>query len=78
MIAPVLLALAMGVADSTMGFNRKMVLNHAAQSGIEEYTAAGTNWAALSSTSVQTLVAGYAGVAASNVQVTKWLECNNV
>ena len=78
LIAPLLIVLVLGVADSTMGFNRKMELNHAAQSGIEEYTAAGTNWAALSSSNVQTLVAGYAGVAASDVTITKWLECNNV
>ncbi len=77
LIVPVLIALVMGVVDSTMGFNRKMVLNHAAQSGIEEYTSAGTNWTALSSTNIQTLVAGYAGVSVSNVAVTKWLECNN-
>lgn len=75
---PVLVILGLGVADAALGYERVFVLNQAAHQGVEEFTAAGDNYSTMSVSAVQSEIATSAGVPATQVIITQWLECNYV
>lgn len=74
-VAPVIALLSCLTADVAMGFARKLKCQQAADRAINYATMAGMNATA---SQLQTEAANAAGVAATNVKVTFWLECDGV
>lgn len=75
-VAPLLVLIVCGVADASLGFARKLVLQQAAARSVELALASG-----ITNSTVTTLTneaAAVAGVPTSAVTVTPWLECGGV
>jgi Flp pilus assembly protein TadG len=81
-IAPVLAMLAMGVIDLSRGLAERFALQQAVNRSLELVQArpavAGATATDLDYSFVKTEAASAAGVPASQVTLTRWLECNGV
>jgi len=74
LVAPILASLLIGMVDLSRAYSHKLLLEQAAQRSIEkvqQYQATSSTYGTL-----QSEAATAAGVPASDVTVTYWLECN--
>ena len=76
LVAPIVLMLMAGTVDLAMGFALKVKTQQAAARAVEYATT--TTLDSVSTTNVQSQAATGAGVPASQVTVSKWLECDGV
>lgn len=81
-LAPFLALLIMGIGDLSMGFSKRLDLQHAANRAIEMAAAyrfeAAENEDEIDYSPVKTEAAAAAGVDEDQIELTKWLECDGV